>query len=697
MKLLDLANTSFKDGDYQTAKKKYNEFVGLYPEYTDILNINITFCDMKLSFNINSQLDVVSRVNNPKVSIIVPVHNVEEYLDQCINSILKQSLFEIELILVDDGSSDRSFEIIKKYESKDKRVVYIHNKYASGNSGTPRNQALMKAKGEYVAFVDSDDWIDENMLQDLYTAAIYQDADIATSSGFYREKSGEVEQVKVVNAEYLPEENQRRDLFMGGQFPIVWYRVYKRDFIQTNQIKFGETKTSADLPFAFKALFKANKVVAVDGCYYHYRFDRVGSTIERRKGAGAFELLKSYAAIVEFLKLNGGYEEYIPYVVYKAIGDYTYNLKLLDDKYHEAFAIAIAKLVFEHEKYIVKSNIFNKYWTSVLNDLKPYANKESNILNQILSVQKEQIKVSVVVPAYNVEEYISKTLTSILDQKLVNLEVIVVNDGSKDNTQKVIDKFAAKDARVKSIELSLSSGNAGTPRNIALVVAQGEYIGFVDSDDYVSPSMFSKLYEEAEQKGADIASQSSFYRVENGVEKKIKINYQEFYNVKERNKVFKSNYFSNIWNRIYKTDLIKRNNIYFPNIYLSEDMCFSFAAHAYANKAIQVGGCYYFYIYNREDSTTHLRTQEKGFEVLNSMHAIQKYFDNFGIYDDLSLEIIDKKLNSIAYTYDRLDENLKADFIKKAKKIFEPMLGEVKDINELSNKKFLNVLASSSI
>lgn len=692
MKLLDLANTSFKDGDYQTAKKKYNEFVGLYPEYTDILNINITFCDMKLSFNINSQLDVVSRVNNPKVSIIVPVHNVEEYLDQCINSILKQSLFEIELILVDDGSSDRSFEIIKKYESKDKRVVYIHNKYASGNSGTPRNQALMKAKGEYVAFVDSDDWIDENMLQDLYTAAIYQDADIATSSCFYREKSGEVEQVKVVNAEYLPEKNQRKDLFMGGQFPIVWYRIYKRDFIQNNQIKFGETKTSADLPFAFKALYKANKVVAVDGCYYHYRFDRVGSTIERRKGAGAFELLKSYAAIEEYLKLNGGYEEYIPYVVYKAIGDYSYNLRLLDDKYHEAFAIAIAKLVFKHEKYIVKSNIFNKYWTSVLNDLKPYANKESNILNQILSVQKEQIKVSVVVPAYNVEKYISKTLTSILDQKLVNLEVIVVNDGSKDNTQKVIDKFAAKDARVKSIELSLSSGNAGTPRNIALVVAQGEYIGFVDSDDYVSPSMFSKLYEEAEQKGADIVSQSSFYRVENGKERKVKINYQEFYNEKERNKVFKSNYFSNIWNRIYRTDLIKKNNIYFPNIYLSEDMCFSFAAHAYAKKAVQVGGCYYYYIYNREDSTTHLRTKEKGFEILNSMYSIQKYFDQFGIYKDLSLEIIDKKLNSIAYTYDRLDENYKLDFIQRAKNILKPILSEVKDIEKLSNQRFLKLL-----
>ncbi|MGZ7882190.1 glycosyltransferase family 2 protein [Acinetobacter soli] len=672
MEILNQANTLFKAGNYEEARKKYIEFIKQNPDLEEIFQINIELCDRRIQKISNVIIkNKIERVLKPKVSIIVPIYNVEEYIEQCVNSILQQTLDEIEVILVNDGSTDKSLEKIKKIAENDARVVIINNSHASGNSGMPRNQALMKATGEYIAFVDSDDWIEKSMLEVLYNEAVIKSADIVASGGFYREKENDIEEVKVANGQFLPEKNTRAELFLGGQFPIVWYRIYKKDLIVNNGIRFGETKTSADLPFAFKALFKANKVVQVEGSYYHYRFNRVGSTIERRKGEDAFELLKSYENIENFLRKNNAYAEYIPYVVFKAIGDYTYNLRLLDEKYHNAFSIAIAKLVALHKSETSKTQIFNKYWLSVLEKLEQYEKLEDDVLNSILSKQVNNPKMTIIMPAHNVEKYISKSVDSILNQKLKELEIIIVNDGSTDNTQSKINNFLEKDNRIKSIELNLASGNAGTPRNIGLAVATGEYIGFVDSDDYITPSMFETLFNEAKIKNADIVSQSSFIRVESGNERKIKIEYKEFNNEKERLNVYKSNYFSNIWNRIYKNNLIKSNSIYFPNIYLSEDMCFSFVTHAFCNKAIKVGGCYYYYNYNRNDSTTKLRTMEKGVEILKSFEQIKEYFESFKLYDQLEDEILEKKLNSISYTYDRLEEKYKADFIVKAKQVYD--------------------------
>ncbi|WP_288379287.1 glycosyltransferase family 2 protein [uncultured Acinetobacter sp.] len=694
MEILNQANTLFKAGNYEEARRKYIEFIKQNPDLGEIFQINIELCDRRIQKISNVIIkNKIERVLKPKVSIIVPIYNVEEYIEQCVNSILQQTLDEIEVILVNDGSTDKSLEKIKKIAENDARVVIINNSHASGNSGMPRNQALMKATGEYIAFVDSDDWIEKSMLEVLYNEAVIQSADIAASGGFYREKENDIEEVKVANGQFLPEKNTRAELFLGGQFPIVWYRIYKKDLIVNNGIRFGETKTSADLPFAFKALFKANKVVQVEGSYYHYRFNRVGSTIERRKGEDAFELLKSYENIENFLRKNNAYAEYIPYVVFKAIGDYTYNLRLLDEKYHNAFSIAIAKLVAVHKSETSKTQIFNKYWLSVLEKLEQYEKLEDDVLNSILSKQVNNPKMTIIMPAHNVEKYISKSVDSILNQKLKELEIIIINDGSTDNTQSKINNFLEKDNRIKSIELNLASGNAGTPRNIGLAVATGEYIGFVDSDDYITPSMFETLFNEAKIKNADIVSQSSFMRVENGIDKKISIDYKEFYDIKDRLGIYRSNYFSNIWNRIYKKDLIKSNSIYFPNIYLSEDMCFSFVTHAFASRAVKVGGCFYHYNYNRENSTTELRTREKGFEVLDSFEMIECFFNNFNLYESLAKEIYEKKINSISYTYDRLEDSHKEEFLLKFKSIYNDKMKNVINLSNLNTNlaKLINV------
>lgn len=113
---------------------------------------------------------------NPLVSIIVPVYNVEQYLPKCIESIINQTLSNIEIILVNDASTDSSGEIINEYAKKDKRITTIHKQ--NGGQGSARNEGLKIAKGKYVGFVDSDDWIDKDMYESLVSKAIKEDSNL---------------------------------------------------------------------------------------------------------------------------------------------------------------------------------------------------------------------------------------------------------------------------------------------------------------------------------------------------------------------------------------------------------------------------------------------------------------------------------------------------------------------------------------
>ncbi len=306
--LLTEANSQFMVGNYQVALDKYINFSVVNPTLAEIVKINIWLCHKRLN-KYNEKTVYFS--DKPCVSVILPVHNVQEYIARCLESIINQTLENIEIIVIDDGSEDNSVPIILRYAAKDQRIVFIQNIAASGNSGTPRNQALERANGEYVAFVDADDWIDPDMLSELYKKGKESGSDIVSSGGFFRElMDGSTEQVKTNNYIFGSSlQKNRKDLFLSPHFPIVWFRIYKLDLIVKNRIKFGETKTSADLPFAFKALFTANSIKAIPLIYYHYRFDRPGSTIDRRKGKGAFEVFKAYKNIIQFLEKKKSLKE----------------------------------------------------------------------------------------------------------------------------------------------------------------------------------------------------------------------------------------------------------------------------------------------------------------------------------------------------------------------------------------------------
>ncbi len=211
-----------------------------------------------------------------KVSVIVPVYNVENYLAECLESILAQTLRDIEIICINDGSRDKSKEILEKYQALDDRVVVVNK--VNGGYGCACNTGLRLARGEYLSIVESDDFIDSNMFEDLYNLAVENRADIVKSAFYeYSECEGKVEDRKINWSEQYKMPQSACKIKDCPQFlyfhPSIWSCLYRREFLQAHGISFVEAKGAgwADNPFQVQTLCLAQKIVYTDKPYYHYR------------------------------------------------------------------------------------------------------------------------------------------------------------------------------------------------------------------------------------------------------------------------------------------------------------------------------------------------------------------------------------------------------------------------------------------
>ena len=182
----------------------------------------------------------------PKVSVIMPVYNVAKYLPMCLESIVSQTLTDIEILCVNDGSTDNSLDVLQQFEEKDKRIIIIDKK--NEGSGIARNTALERAQGEYVYFVDSDDWLDNNdVLKKITERADSENLDILIFGGLScYENNGKIKKSKGgYSLKNLPNKYKnrvfsskdiRKDIF---KFPsTVWTKLYRREFLIKNNIKF---------------------------------------------------------------------------------------------------------------------------------------------------------------------------------------------------------------------------------------------------------------------------------------------------------------------------------------------------------------------------------------------------------------------------------------------------------------------------
>ena len=209
------------------------------------------------------------------ISVIIPVYKVEQYLDECVESVVRQTYGDLEIILVDDGSPDGCPALCDRWAKKDSRIKVVHKK--NGGLSSARNAGLAVARGEYIGFVDSDDYVDTGMYEDLMRVMLQDEKTMVVSSPIIRNTDGVFTPYKVGSYEYkdgdsmtFPEYMQR---FLGGKMDAtVWNKLYKRKFIQT---LFREGRNNEDYLFMYynaKQVYDTRYLLAVSATpHYYYR------------------------------------------------------------------------------------------------------------------------------------------------------------------------------------------------------------------------------------------------------------------------------------------------------------------------------------------------------------------------------------------------------------------------------------------
>ena len=235
----------------------------------------------------------------PKVSVIVPIYNVEKYLEKCINSLLSQTLEDIQIILVNDGSKDNSGNIAKEYEKNNKnRRIYVEKE--NGGLSDARNYGLKYATGDFIAFLDSDDYIEKNAYEEMYNKAIEENADYVECDFIWEFPN------KIRIDKQYPYKNKKEMLSFVRV--VAWNKLIKRQLIIDNNLEFPKGLRYEDVEFTYKLIPFINKFAYVDKPFIHY-VQREGSiaNVQNERTAEIFTVLDN---VIEFYKKNNIYEKY---------------------------------------------------------------------------------------------------------------------------------------------------------------------------------------------------------------------------------------------------------------------------------------------------------------------------------------------------------------------------------------------------
>ena len=214
-----------------------------------------------------------------KISIIIPAYNVEGYISRCLESLVNQTINDIEIIVIDDGSIDNTYSIACDYSKKDNRIKVFTQE--NQKQGAARNEGLKMAQAEYIAFVDSDDFIELNYCEELYNTAKKYNADIVTTNMLKHKKKYNKYNVfyKEIKEVVVLEDKINLCKDRTQRFFYVMNRLFKRSFIDENNIFFSEGCFFEDVMFMTKAIFKANKIVSCPSTTYHY-IENPASTVK---------------------------------------------------------------------------------------------------------------------------------------------------------------------------------------------------------------------------------------------------------------------------------------------------------------------------------------------------------------------------------------------------------------------------------
>lgn len=252
---------------------------------------------------------------SPKISVVVPIYKVEPYLRQCVDSLLNQTLRDIELILVDDGSPDKCGELVDEYAKRDARVVALHQPNRGYTAAV--NRGVARARGEYIGIIESDDWVEPDMYESLYADAKKYDTDI-TKGDFYIYNStlpaGQQDEV-FTNSSGVDLRLAPEGAFQIVEWPkllafhpSIWSSIYRAEFMKAIPIPESAGASYQDLPFIMKALCSAKRISVVKRCFVHWRNDPYQGHSTSSQGKKLLIMPKNTLAARRIVEQSGMYD-----------------------------------------------------------------------------------------------------------------------------------------------------------------------------------------------------------------------------------------------------------------------------------------------------------------------------------------------------------------------------------------------------
>lgn len=465
---------------------------------------------------------------NKKISVIVAVYNTEKYLDRCIESLLNQTYKNMELVIVEDCSTDSSRKLLKKYKGN-KNIKVFYNRENRGLSYS-RNYGLKKSTGDFIGYIDSDDYVEPDYYEKLMSSIKDNKSDIAICDiKLVDEQTNKIQRCKCYANDF-----DVYSVVNNGFAASACNKLFKRKNIE--KYPFAEGKVNEDIAVVIPTVIQAKKISYADTCYFYVQrggsiqnskfsdkrfdiFDGVKTTLERIKNEQDYEFyknaivynqlilllmfaipkernfIKRYKFLKKFNELSKDYKitkntNYLEYLE---------NSKRINQIYYK-------NLVSLNEKKMI---LLDNVWISFYKTLRFLKHKKNKKLIPKIDIQciekaakkqkklaEQGIKISVVVPNYNYSNYLYQRVYSILNQNYKIHELIILDDASKDNSLfyiKQIEQKISEFVNVKVVVNDINSGNAFSQWQKGINLATGDYVWVAEADDYAKKNFLNEV------------------------------------------------------------------------------------------------------------------------------------------------------------------------------------------------------------
>lgn len=449
------------------------------------------------------------------VSVIIPVYNAELYIQNCISSVQQQSYSNLEIIIVDDGSTDSSMNICKEISESDQRIFYFQQEHR-GVSAT-RNIGIRAASGKYLFFLDSDDMIHPELLETLYI--LLEKSDAAIAGEYHCQDETQFRNICLESRSksfskrynYLNNRMILQEVLYGGKQGGIGGKMIRHTALKS--IQFDENLTvGEDTKFIYQLIENgADAIILKENWYYYRKHEN-----DMRKRFSVKECQSIYDSVRYISNhekekgraINASRcEEYIV----RCLLNWKKANRCLHDR---KMADYLRKMIGREQKLEIFSQIRRHRKMEFYLMLYCYplyclyqkfldTRNESNGTNTGEKRWDHMELVSVIIPMYNSERFIKQCIQSVINQTYSNMEIIVINDGSTDRSLEICESFCLSDDRIRVF--SQENKGVSSARNYGLDIATGKYVFFLDSRDAIHPLLLEELVWHIEDQHADIA------------------------------------------------------------------------------------------------------------------------------------------------------------------------------------------------